>query len=124
MSVRASNAKPFVPGRTVWRRSACHSTVVDGREMPAIGLGTFGSDHASAGKVAQAVREALAVGYRHIDCAAVYGNEHLIGPVLTAQWRWSAPRGAIGYLSCGTTGTPKRCDPAFRRSLTDLQLDI
>jgi diketogulonate reductase-like aldo/keto reductase len=47
--------------------------------MPAIGLGTFGSDHASGEEVAEAVRGAAAVGYRHFDCAAVYGNEDLIG---------------------------------------------
>jgi len=53
-----------------------------GVEMPAIGLGTFGSDRFSGEQAAQAVKGAIAVGYRHIDCASVYGNEHLIGPVL------------------------------------------
>jgi len=53
-----------------------------GERMPAIGLGTFGSDHASATEVAAAVREAIALGYRHIDCARVYGNEAEIGEVL------------------------------------------
>ena len=53
-----------------------------GAEMPAIGLGTFGSDRFSGELVAEAVKGAIAVGYRHIDCASVYGNEHLIGPVL------------------------------------------
>ena len=52
-----------------------------GAEMPAIGLGTFGSDRFSGEQVAEAVKGAIAVGYRHIDCASVYGNEHLIGPV-------------------------------------------
>jgi alcohol dehydrogenase (NADP+) len=52
-----------------------------GAEMPAIGLGTFGSDHASAAEVAEAVRGAIAIGYRHIDCAAVYMNEDSIGQV-------------------------------------------
>ncbi len=53
-----------------------------GAEMPAIGLGTFGSDRFSGEQVAEAVKGAIAVGYRHIDCASVYGNEHMIGPVL------------------------------------------
>ncbi len=53
-----------------------------GAAMPMIGLGTFGSDHAAADEVAEAVREALALGYRHIDCARVYGNEGEIGEVL------------------------------------------
>ena len=50
--------------------------------MPAIGLGTFGSDHVSADEVAAAVEGAAAVGYRHFDCASVYGNEHEIGYAL------------------------------------------
>lgn len=53
-----------------------------GAEMPAIGLGTFGSDRFSGEDIAKAVKGAISVGYRHIDCASVYGNEHLIGEVL------------------------------------------
>lgn len=53
-----------------------------GEEIPSIGFGTFGSDHASAEVVAEAVRGAISVGYRMIDCASVYGNEHAIGEVL------------------------------------------
>jgi diketogulonate reductase-like aldo/keto reductase len=47
--------------------------------MPAIGLGTFHSDYASPNEVADAVRGAARAGYRHFDCAAVYGNEAQIG---------------------------------------------
>jgi diketogulonate reductase-like aldo/keto reductase len=50
-----------------------------GAQMPAIGLGTFGSDHVSAEQVAEAVKVAAAIGYRHFDCASVYGNEARIG---------------------------------------------
>lgn len=53
-----------------------------GAEIPAIGLGTFGSDRFSGEQIAEAVKGAISVGYRHIDCASVYGNEHLIGLVL------------------------------------------
>ena len=53
-----------------------------GAKIPAIGLGTFGSDRYSAEQVAEAVKGAISVGYRHIDCASVYGNQHLIGEVL------------------------------------------
>lgn len=53
----------------------------DGSRMPALGLGTFGSDHASADQVAVSVRDAISLGYRHIDCASVYGNEAEIGRV-------------------------------------------
>src|SRR5512147_2141250 len=50
-----------------------------GARMPAVGLGTFGSDRFKGEDVAAAVVGAAGVGYRHFDCASVYGNEHLIG---------------------------------------------
>ncbi len=50
-----------------------------GAEMPAIGLGTFGSDKYSAAQVAEAVYGAVRSGYRLIDCASVYQNEKEIG---------------------------------------------
>ncbi len=50
-----------------------------GAQMPAIGLGTFGSDHVTAVEIAAAVEGAAAVGYRHFDCASVYSNEKQIG---------------------------------------------
>jgi len=55
--------------------------------MPAIGLGTFGSDHADPVAIAEAVRGAAEVGYRHFDCASVYGNEAEIGDVLAGMKR-------------------------------------
>src|SRR5208282_3456721 len=54
-------------------------TLFSGASMPAIGLGTFGSDHVSAVEIAEVVKGAAAVGYRHFDCASVYGNEAEIG---------------------------------------------
>ena len=53
-----------------------------GAKIPVVGLGTFGSDHVSGDAIAAGVRDAIAAGYRHIDCASVYGNEDKIGPVL------------------------------------------
>lgn len=53
-----------------------------GAQIPAIGLGTFGSDHVSHAAVAEAVTYAASVGYRHFDCASVYGNEPQVGEAL------------------------------------------
>ena len=62
------------------------------------GLGTFGSDRYSAEEVAEAVRGAVSVGYRHIDCAAVYGNEHLIGEVLRELMQAGIKGRIVDYL--------------------------
>ena len=54
-------------------------TLHTGAKIPAVGLGTFGSDRFTPSEIAEAVLGAAAIGYRHIDCAAVYGNEKEIG---------------------------------------------
>ena len=49
----------------------------NGVEIPVVGFGTF---RAADGVEAQnAVKEALAAGYRHIDTASAYGNEKSVG---------------------------------------------
>src|ERR1019366_9043933 len=53
-----------------------------GASMPAIGLGTFGSDRVGPKEIAAAVKGAAAIGYRHFDCASVYGNEEAVGAAL------------------------------------------
>src|SRR4051812_49514400 len=53
-----------------------------GAVIPAIGLGTWQlrGDDCSA-----AVRTALEAGYRHVDTAAMYGNEEAVGAGLRAS---------------------------------------
>ncbi|HMP75507.1 MAG TPA: aldo/keto reductase [Kiritimatiellia bacterium] len=96
-----------------------------GARIPAIGLGTFGSDHASPDLIAEAVREALCLGYRHIDCASVYGNEHAIGPVLEAAVRDGLPREQLWITSKLWNDKHAEADviPSCRKSLADLKLD-
>ena len=96
-----------------------------GAVMPAIGLGTFGSDHVTGQEVAEAVKGAAAVGYRHFDCAAVYGNEHLIGPALQEIMAGGVPREELWVTSKLWNDKHAEADviPAFMRSLRDLQLD-
>lgn len=56
-------------------------TLSNGEKMPCIGMGTFGSDRFTPAQVSGAVAGAIKSGYRMFDCAAVYGNEDLIGKV-------------------------------------------
>jgi len=49
----------------------------NGVEMPIFGLGTFLSERGDATR--KAVLDALEAGYRHIDTAAIYGNEADVG---------------------------------------------
>lgn len=49
----------------------------DGYHIPTLGLGTFG--FGDIPKMRQAIWDAVQIGYRHIDTAALYGNEEEIG---------------------------------------------
>ena len=51
----------------------------NGDLMPIIGLGTW---KAGTGEIYKSVRDALKMGYRHFDCAHIYGNEVEIGEAL------------------------------------------
>lgn len=96
-----------------------------GALMPAIGLGTFGSDHVPGAEVAEAVKGAAAVGYRHFDCAAVYGNEHLIGAALEEIMAGGVRREELWITSKLWNDKHAEEDviPAFMKSLTDLRLE-
>jgi alcohol dehydrogenase (NADP+) len=98
--------------------------LASGALVPRIGLGTFGSDHVSAAKMAEAVRGAVAVGYRHIDCAAVYGNEDAIGAALADVWRGGGRREEFWITSKLWNDKHAEADviPACRKSLADLGL--
>ena len=96
--------------------------LASGARMPAIGLGTFGSDHVSPAEVAAAVIGAAEVGYRHFDCAAVYGNEAQIGRALAEVIARGVPRDALWITSklWNDRHAPADVAPAFEQSLRDL----
>jgi diketogulonate reductase-like aldo/keto reductase len=96
-----------------------------GALMPAIGLGTFGSDHVSHAAVAAAVMDAASLGYRHFDCAAVYGNESLIGDSLQHIMRTGINREELWITSklWNDKHAEENVIPACEKSLRDLKLD-
>jgi diketogulonate reductase-like aldo/keto reductase len=62
---------------------AAHTVLSDGSRMPWVGLGVY---RIPAGNISlRAVRHALSVGYRHIDTAALYGNEEDVGRAVRAS---------------------------------------
>lgn len=99
--------------------------VYTGAEIPAVGLGTFGSDRYSHENVAKAVRGAIDVGYRHIDCAAVYGNEAQIGVSLNDAIKSGIPRQEFWITSklWNDKHGEKDVIPACQQSIADLQVD-
>ncbi|XP_024164278.1 aldo/keto reductase slr0942-like [Rosa chinensis] len=60
-----------------------------GDKIPAIGLGTWRS---GGDLCVQAVKTALSVGYPHIDCAHLYGNEVEVGEALAGAFKGSLKR--------------------------------
>jgi diketogulonate reductase-like aldo/keto reductase len=97
----------------------------DGTKIPVIGLGTFGSDRFSGVQVASAVLEAACVGYRHFDCASVYGNEHHIGHALRAIREGGVRREELWVTSKLWNDKHGEGDVAAscEQTLRDLQLD-
>ncbi len=95
-------------------------TLSNGAKIPCIGFGTW---QAPSGDVAvRSVKEAIKVGYRHIDAAAIYGNEKSVGQgiaqsgvnrqdIFVTSKVWNAYRGYDKTLR------------AFDNTLADLGLD-
>ena len=95
----------------------------NGDEMPAIGLGTWKSE---PGEVYDAIREAIKIGYRHIDCAAIYQNEEEIGKAFQDAFKaGDVNREALWITSklWNNAHAPEDVMPVLQKTLDDLQLD-
>ena len=97
----------------------------NGAAMPAIGLGTFGSDRVSPEQVAEAVKGAAEAGYRHFDCASVYGNEREVGAALREIQRSGIRREDLWITSKLWNDKHDEEDviASCRKSLADLRLE-
>ncbi len=99
-------------------------TLYTGSKIPAIGMGTFGSDSVPAEAVAETVKKAIYAGYRHIDCASVYGNEKNIGHVLSEMFKSGfLKREDLWITSKVWNDMHEQVAESCRRSLKDLQID-
>lgn len=95
----------------------------NGDIIPTVGLGTW---KAIGDEVKQAVKDAIEVGYRHIDTAAVYGNETEIGEALNEliqAGKISREELFITSKLWNDAHEPSRVKEAARESLDKLQLD-
>lgn len=92
----------------------------NGVEIPAIGFGTWQIPEGE--EAYQAVKEALAAGYTHIDTAAIYGNEKSVGKAIKDS---GIDRNLL-FITTKLWNTERGYDKtiaAFEQSLSDLQLD-
>jgi len=81
----ASASKRVKSDLSFLSKNATAVDVLGGKHnIPLLGFGTW---RAEKGLVGAAVEEAIRTGYRHIDCAQVYGNEKEIGDTLSKLFK-------------------------------------
>lgn len=94
-------------------------TLANGVKVPKIGFGTWLLDN---GAVVDAVKQAIKIGYRHIDTAEAYGNEVGVGLAVREA---GVPREEI-FITTKLQAEIKNHDDAvsaINESLTKLDLD-
>ncbi|NBG67346.1 aldo/keto reductase [Acidiluteibacter ferrifornacis] len=95
----------------------------NGDQIPTIGLGTWKS---RPGEVKEAIISAVKIGYRHIDCAAIYGNEKEIGEAFNDLFNSGMVKREELFITSklwNDKHIPQDVKPALIQTLNDLQLD-
>lgn len=94
-----------------------------GGAIPALGLGTWKS---ARGEIGPVVREAVRVGYRHVDCARAYGNEAEIGVALQEAIAAGEVAREDLFITSKLWNDSHRKDevrPQLEKTLADLRLE-
>ncbi|XP_071866188.1 aldo-keto reductase 1B-like [Bombus fervidus] len=93
----------------------------NGNEVPSFGIGTWKS---KPGEVIVAIKDAIDIGYRHIDCAYVYGNEKDVGIAIRDKANTGLKRKDIFITSklWNTFHRPDLVEPAIKKTLSNLNL--
>lgn len=94
-------------------------TLNDGNIIPQLGFGVFQIEPEDT---AEAVSNALEIGYRHIDTAEMYGNEKEVGEAVRAS---GLDRGDVFVTSKLNNGfhEPQDAREAFDKTLSELGFD-
>ncbi|MFD2697227.1 aldo/keto reductase [Mesonia sediminis] len=95
----------------------------NGDALPAIGLGTWKS---SDKEIEEAIKTALEQGYRHIDCAATYGNEAAIGKAFNSVFKQGNIKREDVFITSklwNNAHLKEDVIPALKKTLSDLQLE-
>ncbi|KAM9311508.1 aldo-keto reductase family 1 member C15-like [Gastrophryne carolinensis] len=98
----------------------------DGHKMPVLGFGTYAPETYTKEQAGEATKVAIEAGYRHIDCAFIYGNEVQVGQAINAKVAdGTVKREDIFYTGklWSNNHAPERVRQALEKSLKDLQLD-
>lgn len=93
-------------------------TLNNGNKIPAVGLGTWQATEKDAAR--NATKVALENGYRHIDTAAIYGNEEEVGQGIKDS---GVPRKEIFVTTKLWNSNHKKAAEALDTSLSKLGLD-
>lgn len=94
-------------------------TLNDGNTIPQLGFGVF---QIEPGDTAEAVGEALEIGYRHIDTAEMYGNEKEVGEAVRASGLDRSDIFVTSKLN-NSFHEPDDARQAFDTTLSDLGFD-
>jgi diketogulonate reductase-like aldo/keto reductase len=123
MSASQSQTAATAPTDAVDPATVPTRTLYTGAKIPAVGLGTFGSDQITAATVAATVLDAGRLGYRHFDCASVYSNEPEIGQSFAQLMAEGVARQDLWVTSKVWNDRHRDVVGSCQQSLRDLRLD-